>query len=271
MTASFRGASADAVAALTEELETTVTGSDATAALAGELFGVAATLRTEGPLRRFATDPSVPVPARTGFVADLFGGRVAAPTLRLLQSAVSRRWTATRDLAYALEHLGVVAQVRSVGSETGRLADELFAFAQAVKDNPALRDALADPARSRADKAGLLSSLLEGRALPATLALAVQSVSGSHRTVSVALNEYQKVAAAVHGQGVATVRVAHPLPDAEVERLAGALARQYGRPIHLNLLVDPSVLGGIRVEIGDDVIDGTVASRLDDARRRLVG
>ena len=82
---------------------------------------------------------------------------------------------------------------------------------------------------------------------------------------------HQKVIADVQAQAVATVRVARPLPDAEVDRLAAALTAQYGRPVHLNLLVDPSVLGGIRVEIGDDVIDGTVSSRLDDARRRLVG
>jgi F-type H+-transporting ATPase subunit delta len=70
---------------------------------------------------------------------------------------------------------------------------------------------------------------------------------------------------------VATVRVARPLSDADRDRLAGALARTYGKDVHLNVIVDPEVLGGIRVEIGDDVIDGTVASRLDDAGRRLAG
>jgi len=70
---------------------------------------------------------------------------------------------------------------------------------------------------------------------------------------------------------VATVRVAHELGDADSQRLQGALARQYDRPVHLNVVVDPDVVGGVKVEIGDDVIDGTVASRLDDARRRLAG
>jgi F-type H+-transporting ATPase subunit delta len=184
---------------------------------------------------------------------------------------VGRRWTATRDLPDALEHLSVVASVSSVGSESGRLADELFAWAQTVKDNPELRDALSDPARSADDKATLVGGLLSGKALPATVTLATQALSGSYRTVSAALAAYQKVAADVHGESVATVRVARELTEAETSRLAGVLAAQYGRPVHLNLLVDPGVLGGIRVEIGDDVIDGTVASRLDDARRRLVG
>ena len=116
-----------------------------------------------------------------------------------------------------------------------------------------------------------MRSLLDGKALPATVTLAQQSLAGTYRTVTTALSTYQQVAATLHGQRVATVRVAHPLSDAEQERLTDALSRQYDRPIHLNTVVDPEVLGGIRVEIGDDVIDGTVASRLDDARRKLAG
>ena len=45
----------------------------------------------------------------------------------------------------------------------------------------------------------------------------------------------------------------------------------YDTTVHLNVLVDPDVLGGIRVEIGDQVIDGTIAGRLDGARRALAG
>lgn len=266
----LRGASADAVATLTDELRTHVQGTSAASTVAGQLFTVATTLRAEGALRRFATDASVPSEAKQGLVGQVFGGKVDDVALTLLRSAVGRRWTATRDLADALEHLSVVAHVRSA-DDAGRLADELFAVSRTVKDNPELRDALSDPSRSAADKAGLVDTLLAGKALPATVSLVKQALSGEYRTVSAALTEFEKVAAEVHGQGVATVRVARPLTDDQVRRLGEALAAQYGRPVHLNLLVDPAVLGGIRVEIGDDVIDGTVSTRLDDARRRLAG
>ncbi|MCM0619184.1 F0F1 ATP synthase subunit delta [Nocardioides bruguierae] len=272
MTSDFRGASADAVAVLTGELESALSGSpEAAATVADNLFSVARTLRGEAALRRFTTDVSVPVEARSGLVGEVLGGKVDEISLALSRSAVSRRWTVTRDLADALEHLSVVARVRATGGDAGRLADELFVFAQTVKKNPALRDALSDPARSVGDKGALVSSLLEGKALPATQALATQALSGTYRTVGVALAEYQKVAAHVHGQDVATVRVAQPLSDTDRERLAQALTRQYGRPVHLNLVVDPALLGGMRVEIGDDVIDGTVSGRLADARRSLAG
>jgi F-type H+-transporting ATPase subunit delta len=267
----LRGASAEALAALTDELEAHLGTGETTARLADELFGVAVALRGEGALRRFATDGSIPAEAKQGLVREVFGGKVGDGALAVLGSAVGRRWTASRDLADALEHLSVVTLVKATGGESGRLADELFAWAQAVKDNPELRDALSDPARSTEDKAGLVTGLLAGKALPSTVTLATQALSGSYRTVSAALEAYQRTAAKVHGQGVATVRVARELSEAETTRLAGVLSSQYGRPVHLNLLVDPSVLGGIRVEIGDDVIDGTVASRLDDARRKIAG
>jgi len=269
---SFRGASADAVVALQEQVGPARSGSAEQAAkVSDDLLTVAATLRGEGALRRFLTDASVPAEARTGLVGEVFGGKVDPATSAVLSDAVSRRWTSGSDLPLALEHLGVVAAVTSTGSEAGRLSDELFAVGQSVKDNAELRDALSDPARSVADKSALVDSLLAGKALPATVTLVKQALAGTHHTVSAALTEYQKVAAESHGQGVATVRVARELSAEEQERLAAALERQYGRAIHLNLLVDPDVLGGIKVEIGDDVIDGTVSSRLEDARRRLVG
>ncbi|MCW2829809.1 MAG: atpH, partial [Aeromicrobium sp.] len=260
-----------ALAALTTELDSHLGSGEDTARLAAELFSVASTLRTEGSLRRFATDGSIPAPAKEGLVREVFGGKVSDGTLAVLTTAVGRRWTAMRDLADSLEHLSVVALVRAAGDDSGRLADELFAWAQAVKDNPGLRDALSDPARSVDDMAALVSSLLEGKTLPSTVTLAVQALSGSYRTVSSALESYQRTVAEVHGESVATVHVARELTAEETRRLTDVLSAQYGRSVHLNLLVEPGVLGGIRVEIGDDVIDGTVVSRLDDARRRLAG
>ncbi len=271
MAGAMRGASADALAALTSDLESRLrSGADASR-IGDDLFTVSSVLRAEAALRRVATDASVDAAAKAGLVGQIFGGRVDQNTLDLLGSAVGRRWTVSRDLADALEHLGEVAVVRSAGDDSGRLADELFEYGQTVNDNPSLRDALSDPSRSQHDKAGLVRSLLGGRALPATVTLAQQALTGSYRTVAAALTTYQQVAASVHDERVATVRVAHPLSDADRQRLSDALARQYDRRIHLNVVVDPGVIGGIKVEVGDDVIDGTVANRLDEARRSLAG
>ena len=266
----FRGASAEAVADLTDDLSARVSGGGDAARIGGDLFSVAAVLRAEPGLRRVVTDASVAPDARSGLAHQVLSGKIDDGALALVSSAVRRRWTATRDLADALEHLGVVAVVKSAG-DAGRLADELFAVGQLVKDSPELRDALSDRSRSAEDKRALVRTLLDGKTLPATTMLVEQSLAGSYRTVGVALAAYQQVAAEVHGQGIATVRVARPLADADRQRLTDALSRQRGREVHLNVVVEPGLIGGIRVEIGDDVIDGTVSSRLDEAARALAG
>ena len=263
----FRGASADAYAATAGAL----TGPGAGGTVGQDLFAVADLLRGEPALRRVATDVSVPAEAKAGLVRGVLTGKVSGEALDVVTTAVSQRWTRGRDLADTLERLGVVSVVRSTGPDAERLENELFAFGELVRSNPDLRDALSDPARNREDKSALLRGLLGDRFLPATVALVEQSLAGSYRTVGVALADYQKVAAEVRGRGVATVHVARPLSETDHRRLADSLARTYDREIHLNVVVDPKVVGGIRVEIGDDVIDGTVASRLDDARRKLAG
>ena len=263
----LRGASADAYQAT----EAALTASGGVGEVGPDLFGVSDLLRSEPGLRRVATDASVPAEAKERLLRGVLDGKVSEQALQVVTTSVTQRWTSSRDLADSLERLGVVSVVRSAGSDAGRLQDELFAFGQLVQANPELRDALSDPARSREDKSALVGRLLGDRVLPATVTLVQQSLSGSYRTVGVALADYQKAAAEVRGLRVATVRVARPLSDGDRQRLTTVLSRTYDREVHLNVVVDPEVVGGIRVEIGDDVIDGTVSSRLDDARRRLAG
>lgn len=269
---SLRGSSADALQALGARVDDGRNSPDEFAVLGRDLFHLAALIRSEPALRRAVTDVSTPAEAKASLVRSLLGEKVGAPALDLLVDAVGHRWVASRDLADVLEHLGVVAVVRSAGrEESSRLADELFAVAQAVEESPELRNTLSDPARSAGDKGALLRGLLDGRALPATMELVDQALAGSFRSFHAGITQYQKIAAAAHGEGVALVRVARALNEADRSRLEQALTAQYGRPVHLNIQVEPSLVGGMRVEIGDDVIDGTVASRLDDVRRKLAG
>ena len=269
----MRGASAESLDTLTEALGSTVASGANAERVGDDLFEVSDMLRREPGLRRVVTDPSVTQSAKSDLMRQILADRADAAAVDLVAQAAGRRWAASRDLADALEHLGVVAVV--MGAEQSGHADalekELFAFGRLVSDNPDLRDALSDPSRSREDKRALLRGLLEGRATSATLRLAEQSVSGSHRTVAVAIDEYQKVAAQHRQRLVATVRVARELNDEDYHRLESALAEEYGKPVHLNVVVDPSIIGGVKVEIGNDVIDGTVSNRLDEARRLLAG
>jgi len=80
---------------------------------------------------------------------------------------------------------------------------------------------------------------------------------------------YLGLAAEIRARAIATITVARPLEADQKERLQAALQRQLGRQVNLHIIIDPSVLGGARVQVGDEVIEGTVAGRLAAAEKQL--
>ncbi len=273
MQGSMQGSSGDSLARLSDALGAAIEGGADGATLGEGLFGAADVLRAQPALRRAATDPSMAAEAKQALASGVFASHLDASATEIVSTAAGLRWARSGDLAVALEQLGVVALVKAgdAQGEGDRIEDELFTFGRAVTENHDLRDALSDPGRSVADKQALVRGLLEGRASSGTLRLAERSVSGAHLTVTKAIAEYAKIAAGTRNRLVALVRAARPLADDEQHRLGEVLTRQYDRPVHINVVVEPALVGGIRVEIGDQVIDGSIASRIDDARRRLVG
>ena len=130
----------------------------------------------------------------------------------------------------------------------------------------AARRARPTGAATAAAKAELLRTLLGGRARPVTERLVTRLVTAPRgRSLEAGLESLSKLAAARRDRMVAVVTSAVPLSDAQKQRLGDALAKIYGRQVHLNLDVDPEVLGGVRVRVGDEVINGTIADRLDEA------
>ena len=216
----LRGASAEAEAQLTSELE----GSQDDGKLGEELFGAAAVLRGEAALRRIFTDASIDAEAKAGLAGNVFGNALGETALGLVRSAVQLRWTAPRDLADVVEALGVLAAVRSAGSDGARISDELFEVRRVIDQTPGLRTALSDPARSAADKRGLLSTLFGEKLLPASMLLLEQAAAGAHGAIDGALEGYQHTAAHANGEKLATVRTARELSDVR-PRPAGPGAR----------------------------------------------
>jgi F-type H+-transporting ATPase subunit delta len=272
----MQGVSRAAVAAGQERLEALLTGSAGTdsATVGEELFAVTDVLAANPGLRRALTDPSRDGESKAGLVGRLFGGRLGDATVDLLSGLVRDRWAQAGDLVDAVERYAVAA-VLAGAERAGRLdnvEDELFRFARTIAGDQGLRDAFSARTEGRERKGELVRTLLGRRAAPETVRLAVQAATTPRglRTEQV-LENYVEAAAQRRRQLVAHVVAAVPLTEQQRSRLAAALQRQYGRPIRLNVDVDPEVVGGIRVEVGSEVLDGTVASRLDDARRRLAG
>lgn len=265
-------ASREASSRSKEALRAALTGSNGVAATTGsELFAVVDVLDDQRPLRVALADVSVPGSSRAELSERIFGSRVSAATQAVLTTAVAQDWSRPRDLVDTLVLLGQLAYLESA-SEQGRLTaveEELFRFGRIIADNPELDQALSDRAASATAKRELLDRLLSGKAETITQALAEQVVAGQRSGIGVAFDELSDLAAARREQIVAHVRSAIALTDSQRERLAGALARIYNKAVTVHVEVDPELLSGLVVRIGDDVIDGSAIGRLDRLRRSL--
>lgn len=268
----MRGPSRVAYEAAKERLTAVVSDPAVAAAVGGELFEVTGLLDREPALRRALADASSPQGARSGLARGLLGGRVSRATLDVVAGLAVDRWSAPRDLADAAEQLAVLATAAAADDarELDNAEDELFRFGRIVSGQPELRAALAGAQLPADRKRGLLETLLAGKVTAAALRLITQAaVHPRGRSLEESLDEYARLAAEWRQRLIAVVRVAAELTPAERERLSAALAAAYGRGIHLNIVVDPEVLGGMSVQIGDEFIDGTIASRITRLRRRL--
>lgn len=237
--------------------------------LSDDLFQVVDVLESSASLRRALADPGTPEEARRALAHAVFDGKVSKAAVNVVAEAVVARWPGPRTLVAAIERQAVRAELlRSDASEQlEETEDELFRCARLVSSNPALRDALSDrsvPVRHRQE---LVRGLLEGKATDATITLATRGVAARERTFDHTLEGYVALAAEQKNRVIATVRVAKPLDEDQVARLQAALSTQAGRPVFVQVIVDEHVLGGVRVELGDEVIEGTVASKLENARR----
>jgi F-type H+-transporting ATPase subunit delta len=156
--------------------------------------------------------------------------------------------------------------------ETRVVEDQLFAFARLVDRDVKVRDALADPSLPAENKRGLIRDLLGERANPVAVNLLGLVVElGRAREIAAIVDALTSVAVERRQHQVAEVRSAVPLDAARREKLASALSKATGRAVEVRVVVDPNVIGGLVARLGDEVFDGTVRSRLRDARQRLSG
>ncbi|MFC4610561.1 F0F1 ATP synthase subunit delta [Streptomyces maoxianensis] len=271
----MNGASREALAAARESLDALADNTSVDVAkLAEELDAVTALLDREVSLRRVLTDPAQSGEAKAELARRLLGGQVGGETVDLISGMVRSRWSRSRDLVDAVEELAATADL-TAAQRAGALddvEDELFRFGRIVESSTALRAALTDKSAPASAKGGLLRSLLGGKAKPVTERLVVRLVTRPRgRSLEAGLESLSKLAAARRNRMVAVVTSAVPLTDQQRQRLGAGLARIYGREMHLNLDVDPEVLGGLVVRVGDEIIDGTIVARLDEANRRIAG
>ncbi|GAA1177552.1 F0F1 ATP synthase subunit delta [Ornithinimicrobium humiphilum] len=267
MNTGYRRAYQEAASALEQVLQ----AGDGTR-LAEELWAVATTVDANPVLRRNLGDPSREGQDKAALAERLLSGKIHDEALAVVRAVVAQRWPEPADLVSALEQLAVeanLAHAQGLG-RLGQVEDELFRFGRIVEATPDLQAALSNRRADAGSKATLVDRLLSVKTAPETVRLAKMAVASTRgRRFDHALKAYLEQAAARQDQVTATVVSAVPLTPEQHDRLARTLSAQYGRQVHTNVVIDEDVVGGIRVEIGDEVIDGTVRHRLADARRRM--
>ena len=236
-----------------------------------ELFAAGRIIGDSSHLLAALSDPGAERAAKSALVRRLFATGYSATTVDLLDTVVTSRWSSKNDLLAGIEELGIRAVAFSAPSSLA-IDRELFEFARAVSSDSSLELALGSKLGSTEQKRSLVERLLGGRAANETVAIVRQLVTQPRgRRIGELIRFASTVVADQSGSAVATVTVATPLTATQLQRIETVLAAQYGKKVQLNQVIDRSLVGGIRIQLGDDVIDGSVASRLNDLKLQLAG
>ncbi|TAJ49730.1 MAG: F0F1 ATP synthase subunit delta [Herbiconiux sp.] len=262
--------SATRVALGSAKARLTSLGSQVDLATGEELFAAGRIIGDSSHLLGALSDPGADDAAKVALVKALFGPAYSPTTVELLTGIAESRWSSHSDLLAGIEEIGIRASAGSAGSTT--VAAELFEFARAVTTDADLELALGSKLGSVDQKRALVERLLGGRADAATVAIVRQLVTQPRgRRIGELLRYASSIVADQAGASVATVSTAVALGAAQRERIEKALTSRYGKPIQVNQVIDPALVGGVRIQIGDDVIDGSVATRINELRLQLAG
>ena len=275
MRAHFGGSSRESLRASRAMLDAALKGAtpEMASLLCAQLFSCAQVLAGSIALRRAITDPSRDSAAKVALVTDLFGKSLDVKALEIITNIASLRWSSSADLVPVIEQLAIEAQssAANIGGELDRVEDEFFAVSQAISSSFELRKALTTSEASEA-KTSLIVELLGKTNTESTVKLVSHLVNNLRgRSIEAAFEDYFFALAVRRNRLIAHVEVAIALTDAQRERLEKSLAAQVGQPVRVNVEIDPSVVGGVSVKFGDEIIDGTISTRLASAGRGLVG
>jgi F-type H+-transporting ATPase subunit delta len=240
--------------------------------VADELFAIADAIDSSNQLVRLLSDAGREAAVKEATARSLFADKVSPVALEVTLDVVRRPWSAQEDILDALEQVGVEAILDQAGADgvLETVEEELFQFSRTITGSGELASTL-DDARTGSDRrTAIVSSLLNGRANDLTVVLARRAVGRRTEVKSARrLQDFSQIAAARRQRLVAVVTSVRPLSEQQVTRLGAILAKVYGREVQINLELSDDVVGGLRIQVGDDLFDATVLARLAQARTRL--
>ena len=272
----LRPASRDAQAAVLARFNELVAplGVDELSRFAEELAAVYSLLLTEPVLARHLGEAGGGDEAKLELLNRLLANQVSPVALAILGAAVSARWSATNDFVACVQYLARLGLLEQAEREhqVDEVADQLFRFGRVLAAQPRLTSLLSDYQEPVNARVTLLDSILgAGSGVnPTTKALLTQTVTLLHGArADDAVLDLAELSVARSGEIVAEVSAAADLTAAQRIRLTELLTRIYHSPVSVHQVIDPRLLGGLTVTVGDEVIEGSLSSRLAAAATKI--
>ncbi|WP_270466190.1 F0F1 ATP synthase subunit delta [Bifidobacterium pseudocatenulatum] len=241
--------------------------------IGNELFTITSTLDHNIQLERALTDPSRPVEDKVAVVKTLIGDQAHPLVMEIMSDLVSRRWSRVSDIANAVEDFGVDGMMyyADYTNTTLQVSIELAELHSALLNLPVVRTKLYDATVSSEARVKLLYSLIgDADFTKVTKRLAEHATCNLRnrrylQTIQWLINKFSRHM----GESMVTVTTATPLSKEQVEKLIAIYSAKTGHPVHINSVVDPTVMGGMRIQVGDEVTDNTVVAQLQHLQRTV--
>ena len=271
----MKAASREAQANVSATLDGLIRTSDDSVAVAAqigtELFLVVDQLDGERALRVAIADQSLDASQREGIVDDVLGAKVAEPTRRVLHAVAGQEWSSSREMRNGLIHLGRRALLLGAQAQgqLEQVEDELFQLSVVLENEKQLTQLLSDRTADAKQKRSLMASVIYGKVTMFTEALALQVIGRPEHNPTDDLSAVADEVAEMRGKTVARVTSAEPLNGQQREALAGKLQNIYGHEMAIHTEVDPSLLGGMLIRVGDEEIDGSTLGKITRLRADL--
>jgi len=247
-----------------------LSGHSATSELAASLFAAALGLSGSKALRGALADSSAEQKALQVLAKGAFAS-LSTDAKALIGELVSLRWSSPLDLQAALEELGIRV-LAGVSGGSSDLVGELLAVSKLIHSDPEVELAVGSKRAPANAKAHLVGALIGGKVSSEAEAIVRHLVADPRgRRIGRMLMNAAEIVADQGGKGLAVVSVAKPLNAAQLGHIDDLVQKKYHRPHYIAQQIDDSVVGGARIRVGDDVIDGSVATRLQDLRMKLAG
>ena len=241
--------------------------------IGNELFTITKVLDDSIQLERALTDPSRPVADKVAVLKELLGDNAHPMTMEIMTDLVSRRWSRARDIANAVEDFGVDAMMyyADATDTTLQVSIELSELHSALLNLPVVRAKLYDYQATSEARVKLFREVFSGKTLnKVTMRLAEHATCNLRRrryleTIQWLINKFSRHM----GESMVTVTTATPRKKEQIKRLVEVYSAKVGRQVHINSVVDPTVLGGMRIQVGDEVTDNTVVAQLQNLHRKV--